>query len=310
MLLGAYFESVVTVEVDAAPHRAAEMQSRKKIKFDEAKLMLGGDLARGRELLAKQQQPKIDSEVWACKLAVMHHKYPRAIGSLLKIDCDDLTDDDLTEIGIYSSRRLERLRFWVLAENYEDCDRDLLNAMSRCGANGQSQAYRAYRQIKLYRLLNLADLVRCSNREQAVSADVTHFCAQSKSVKNRYAAFLAAADLQKLFPAVECLADFWANLKSCLSFMGFQKSSGGNARIDTDGKNPNGHYSDGRQRFSRQKSTHHTGWLIMAQSGNAVFRVIFPDLIADLHERIQHEACNNGGNLIPIAPPPDIPIAA
>jgi len=305
-LLGLYFESVEPIEVDLSKHREPWKNLRDAVKLEDADKTIRASLKHGLKLRQEKRQARYNSEVWDLKLADLHEKYPDTFINLIDRSQQPTISigsdiELLKEVNLYSSKRMDRLKLYLIATEWkEQYGQDLQQSMRDQFTCPQSHRFRMYGTVRLFRELNLADLVKCQKSEASddpaaetrnseILPNVRHFCADSPKAIALWERF-KSSQIRKLFPTVESIQGFWVVVNRCLAALGYQKTSGGNARIDTQTPHKNGFYSDGRQRYSNSQSRHHTGWLVMEHSGSKLFQQIFETVMNDIRDLIQREA--------------------
>lgn len=294
-LLEHYFESVETVEVEGV-----EIQQWRsdvaEVKRQDAKDVLGADLEHGQELRALNKQPATRKGVFDVKLAELHEKYPPVVTELMK--AHERRDEGALDLALlFLNSRLERLRYWVIAmeDNPQDTE-DLLQSMRDRFVCYNSTRFKAYQYISLFNRLNLNSLAQCSKGRKVPKKDVTHFSMQSDAIVKRWKRFIQDKKLLALFPVTRSLKDFWAIVQKCMSFMGYE-SAGANIRVDSDKPCPNGKDRKGNQRYSRSRSVYFSAWTLMEESGSALFREMFPEIIEAIQQRIQAERAKRSERL-------------
>ena len=292
-LLGLYFESVETLEVDLTKHHEPWKNLRTAVKLEDAEKTITANLKNGLELKEAKRQARLNFEVWDLKLADLYEKYPQPFAEMIERSQQPTVSigDDielLKEVNLYSSKRMDRLKLYLIATEWEEqFGKDLQQSMRDQFTCSQSQRFKIYGTVRLFRELNLASLVKCHERSGKISPDNDHFCADSPAIISLWERF-KSSQIRRLFPTVENIQGFWVIVKRCLAVLGYQKTSGGNARIATTEAHKNGSYR-GQQRYSSSQSRHHTGWLLMEHSGSKLFQQLFERLMNDIRDLIQRE---------------------
>ncbi|MBD1847471.1 DEAD/DEAH box helicase family protein [Cyanobacteria bacterium FACHB-63] len=287
-LLDYFFESVEPVEVES--DRAGEWRKDSEIlTHEEQELKLKANLEKGLRLIDEQKQPKLNCEVWDVKLAELWLKYPKIIDkAIADYGVEEWRDDAIKMTRLFSSRRLEKLRNWVIAtEPNEQDDRDLRQYLKERMTHYNAGNFKRLQNIKLFRSLGLEKLAIVRNPEE-LKAGANAFCATSDAIGELYREFLAMPDLVKLFPFVECQKTFFNAIKVCLSYLGYEKGSK-SIRVETNELNPNGHDRNGSQRFSKSRSIYFVYWFAMECSGSAYFREHFTLIVEAIRDRLETE---------------------
>ncbi|GAP96115.1 DEAD/DEAH box helicase family protein [Leptolyngbya sp. NIES-2104] len=287
-LLDRFFESVEVVEVEN--DRAGQWRRDSEILTREEKeLMLKANLGKGLRLIDEQKQPKLNSEVWDIKLAELWLKYPKVINkAIADYGVPEWRDDAIDMTKLFSTRRIEKLRNYVIAtEPNEQDDRDLRQYLKERVTHYSAGNFKRLQNVKLFRLLNLGKLATVQNPKE-LKAGVNAFCATSEAIEKLYRKFLNSPELVKLFPFVECQRSFFGAVKACLSYLGYEKG-GKSIRVATDELNPNGCDRNGNQRLTKSKSIYLVYWLVMECSGSAYFREHFNLIIDAIRDRLETE---------------------
>ncbi|MBD2025241.1 DEAD/DEAH box helicase family protein [Leptolyngbya sp. FACHB-711] len=291
MLLEHFFERVETLEIKDAPVQEWR-DAIEAVKQEDARQLINGNLGRGLDLLKAQKAPVFNSEVWDVRLAQLHDKYPEVVNDLIALANDEATDQEqlINLVRIFKSSRLDRIKFWVMATEPNEQDDGAILALLRDKFTcAKSAKLRAFRNIRLFRSLNLGQLAQCSSTTDDAVADRTHFHAGCEKVQELYAEFQKADQLRQFFPQVEDLFSFWAIVRQCMRFMGYQ-GCGKAVRVATEELHPNGCHKDGRRRYSKSKVVYMNGWLDMECSGNKLFQQIFwADIIPAIRNRLSLE---------------------
>ncbi len=293
-----YFADVETVYVDVDGFCGREIALRDRVKNREATAMLAANLENGQMMIDAEQAAHYDGDVWDIGLATLHRKFPATIGGLIDGEVDD---ESIGVMRIYSSSRIDKLRNWRVAEDAGFTDREMLAAMREKTIHGNSRQYQAYRNTRMYRVLNLGDLAKCQS--QADSADhATHYSALSEVVGEMWERF-QGSDLRRYFPQIETKTEFWDQAKRIMSFMGFQKL-GGVIRIVVSQFCKNGYHRDGSPRESKSKTVWHTGWLKHEASGSKLFVSLFGQICADIDAWIGRDRAAFAQRQAAQSPPP------
>jgi hypothetical protein len=289
-LLSYFFESVENVEVEC--DRSAYKSDPKVIKQEDAVLRLGGNLANGRKLILNKKAPTTDAEVWDISLAEQFDRYPKIWNLLL--ECWASTNEESKQWAIEfaivaSSPRIEKLKHWVSATG-ENAGEDLQafeDQVTRRFTSYVSPTYKALQFRTLFQELSLESLARVSKGDPAI-AHKTHFRVCSTRIGELWAAFQRSPKLTKLFPFIETTAQFFATVKRCMTFLGYQPH-GKTIRQESDDLHPNGSDRQRKPRFSASQSVWFCGWLIMAESSNKLFQENFEWIIEAISDRLTLE---------------------
>lgn len=289
-LLQHFFESVEVAEVHC--DRQQWMQDIKRIKEKELRFTLAANLENGRRLLTQQKAPSKDPEVWDVLLAEETEKYPAVWRELrnqflLGVEVEDV----MTLAKLFSSKRLERLKYWVQATG-DQSDEDLADLQELVRTRFTSYLSPRWKALQYLSLFQHLDLDRLAAAEGKAIAHQTHFRVTSPMVGDLWNAFQQLPKLQRLFPTVETIEDFWRVLRRCMSFLGYQ-SAGQTIRIETPGKlYPNGKDRDGKQRYSESASRYFCGWKPMVASGSVFFQQNFTLIVDTIRDRLNWERQN------------------
>jgi hypothetical protein len=264
----------------------------KEIKQEEAQAMLEANLGNGQRLKNLQKAPSTDAAVWDIALAEQHDRYPKIWKMLLEVwkGNDEESKKWAVEFAIVaSSPRIEKLKHWVSAtgENAVEDLAALQDQVKRRFTSYTSQHYKALQFRSLFQELGLEALATVQKGEPA-EAHTTHFRVASARIGELWEAFQRSPKLTKLFPFVETTAQFFATVKRCMSFLGYQ-SEGKTIRQESAQLHPNGNDRHGKPRLSASQSLWFCGWLIMAESGNKLFQENFEWIIEAISDRLTLE---------------------
>lgn len=282
-LLQHFFESVEVQEVEC--DRRRWQQDVQRIKVQEVRLRLGGNLENGQRLLKQQKAPSNDSEVWDIALAQEYEKYPQVWKELLKQYQSGVDVDEAIALAkLFTSRRLERLKHWVQATgDHAAADlADLQASVRNRFTSYASPRWKALQNLSLFQALKLDRLAAATGK---ATAHQTHYRIDSPIMSELWAEFGRSPKLQRLFPTVETISGFWAILQSCMRAFGYQ-SANKTIRVETPGQlHPNGKDRQGRQRYAESTSLYFCGWVPMTSSGSAFFQQNFDLIIEAIRDR-------------------------
>lgn len=287
-LLDEYFESVETVEL-SSNSTTQWRNAITRIKAEDAEKTLNANLQNGIRLLDEQKPPAKNHEIWDVKLAQLWEKYPELVSKLArKIKGDD--QQTAIEFGkILLSRRIEKLKNWVVACDADETDdRELLDRMREKATNYNSPAFKLRQNLMLFRRLKLKELAKWTGgKTSGENAHTTHFNMRSPEILKRWEQFQQDYDLQRLFPLIDSLQALWSQIRACMSFFAYQTESA-KLRQKTDEKHANGHFR-GKERTTQSKVEHFIAWIVMEASGNAFFRDHVDLIVQALRDRIASE---------------------
>jgi hypothetical protein len=195
-----------------------------------------------------------------------------------------------TTKALLSGRAIAKMKRFLQAEK-QDPDHDwyLGDLQKAKHTNYSSGHFKAFQYQGLYRALGLRGLARRSRTEG--EKPIPHenaFLADSEEIKRLYELFKANARLQNLFPLVECLNDFWKEVKRAMAYFGFQ-SVNGNYRVASDQPVPNGKDRNGNQRFSTSAVKYFVGWYRHQDSGSSVWRENYELIREAIEELLEKE---------------------
>ncbi|MBD1844013.1 bifunctional DNA primase/polymerase [Cyanobacteria bacterium FACHB-63] len=197
-------------------------------------------------------------------------------------------EDAIVLAKLFHDRRVEKLKNYVIAtEPNEQDDCDLLQYLRERPTHYNAGNFKRLQNIKLFRALDLGKLATVSS-EKEVEAHVNAFAAASDAISALYRKFLANSELTKLFPLIESQKDFFAHIKACLAYLGYQKG-GKSIRVGTDELNPNGKNRHGEQRFSKSRSIYFVFWFLMECTGSAYFRDNLELILQSIRDRLTAE---------------------
>ncbi|MBD2079213.1 hypothetical protein [Leptolyngbya sp. FACHB-17] len=114
------------------------------------------------------------------------------------------------------------------------------------------------------------------------------FRAASDAIAKLYRQFQANSKLARLFPLIDSQKAFFAHIKACMSYLGYEKG-GKSIRVSTDEFNPNGRDRHGNQRLSKSKSIYFVFWFLMECSGSAYFRENLELILQSIRDRLAAE---------------------
>ncbi|MDX2230214.1 MAG: hypothetical protein NW220_11285 [Leptolyngbyaceae cyanobacterium bins.349] len=181
-------------------------------------------------------------------------------------------DDAIALAKLFSSKRLDRLKYWAQATGDHAAEdlADLQESIKTRFTSYSSPRWKALQNLSLFQHLNLERLAAATGK---ATANKTHFRIDSPITTELWAEFRRSPKLQRLFPTVETIADFWAIIRRCMAFFGYQ-GAGQTIRVQTPGQiHPNGKDKKGKQRYSESASLFFCGWVPMAESGSDFFGV-------------------------------------
>jgi len=285
-LLRRYFANVETLEIQGTDLREWQERTR-KLKLGDAEQILSADLARGQDLLRAKAEPRNESEAWAIELANLHKTYPKPTRRLIDEFEDSLEsrEDALKFCNILRGKRLDKLKYWLIAEQGDPDDDARFVAAARSHQITYAAPIVKVRQYtNLYRLLKLKRLA-CVDQKQKLAPEDNCFHRDSPTVGQLWKEFRGNRKLRQLFPLIETQTDLWTEIRQCLSFLGFEKRSH-QARIETQDLHPNGRYRDGRQRYSKSRTFYFLAWVRMEESGSRFFKYVFPELVKAINEEL------------------------
>ncbi|MEX0272428.1 hypothetical protein AB3R30_25265 [Leptolyngbyaceae cyanobacterium UHCC 1019] len=289
-LLIHFFESVETVEVEC--DRSIYKADSKAIKQEETVLTLSGNLANGQQMIRNQKAPSTDAEVWDIALAEQFDRYPKIWNLLLQMMATDDEESKQWAIEfaiVASSPRIKKLEHWVSATSAhagEDLQA-LQDQVKRRFTSYVSPTYKTLQFRTLFQELGLESLAKVKKDDPAI-AHKTHFRNCSTRIGELWTDFQRSPRLTKLFPFVETQTEFFAIVKRCMSFHGYQ-SGGKTIRQRSEELHPNGNDRHGKPRLSSSQSVWFVGWLIMEESGNKLFQEHFEWIIEAISDRLNLE---------------------
>ena len=289
-LLSHFFKSVETVEVEC--DRSLYQSDCKEIKQEEATLRLGGNLANGQKLLLNQKAPSTDAEVWDIALAEQFERHPKIWAMLLQMMATGDSESQAWAVEfaiVVSSPRIRKLEHWVSATSIhagEDLQA-LQDQVKRRFTSYVSPTYKALQFRTLFQELGLKSLAKV-NKDNPAIAHKTHFRVCSVQISELWAEFQRSPKLTKLFPFIDTQTEFFAIVKRCMSFLGYQ-SAGKTIRQQSENLHPNGKDRHGKPRLSPSQSVWFCGWLIMAGSGNRLFQEHFEWIIEAIGDLLTQE---------------------
>ena len=287
-LLDYHFESVETIEVEG--DRVSEWRKDAQIlSIEDHERTLKANLKNGLRLKEEQKQPKINSEVWDCKLADFWLKYPKvAEKAIADIGIAERAEDAIDMTKLFLSRRVEKLRNFVIAtEPNQQDDRDLLQYLREKATHYSAGNFKRLQMTKLFRVMNLGSLASVASVKE-LEADTNAFRFDSAEIFKLYRRFCADPNLVRLFPLVDSQKAFFDAIKACLSYLGYERG-GKSIRVETEELNSNGTDRNGNQRFSKSKSIYFVYWLLMECSGSAYFRENFELILDSIRDRLSTE---------------------
>ena len=317
-LLEHFFEVIETAETTTESKRWRK--DVKAIKDDEIQATLTADLLNGQRLLREQKAPSKNSEVWDAALASEYDKYPNVWRSLIA-QHTTLTkqanqansgeeykeflkkaDEVIALAKVFCTKRLDKLKNWVSATGENACSdlEDLQRSTKMQFTSYSSPRWKTLQNQSLFQALDLGKLasapkdnanskVEDGQRVDATIAHKTHYRIDSPIVGKLWAQFQQSPRLQRLFPTVETIQDFWVIVKQCMSFFGYE-SAGKTIRVATPGQpHANGKDRHGHDRTVESASLYFSGWLAMAESGSKTFQENFKLIVQAIRSRLGQE---------------------
>jgi hypothetical protein len=299
-LLESCFESVEIVEVEC--DRSQWQNDIGRIKDEEAEKTLEADLSNGQRLITKQKSPSTDAEVWDVKLAEEVSKRPKIWKRLIEQHQDDDQDTGgaIALARLFLSPRIAKLKRWVSATGtHSESDlNSLLGYLRGRFTSYLSPQFREAQYRLMFQNLRLGDLAQIGKPrdeelfepgERGAVANKTHYRPDSPIIHALWKKFRGDRVLQRMFALVDDLVGFWAAVKRCMGYFGYQ-SDGQSIRVETPGKlNKNGYDRHGKPRLSESASLHFLGWVVMAHSGSPLFQKNLSLIIETLEEELEFD---------------------
>jgi hypothetical protein len=293
-LLMEHYESVETIQLPIASVKWKELV--KDIGESKAVRTLVANLDRGQALLKEEKQPSTDQEVYDLALATGYEQYPQLWQAAIEgYHMGGEAQEDSIKLGRELLRKggLDKLKRYVQAIDCSLDDDNMLNErVARAGVNYASPAFKQLQYQNLFRQLKLEALAKMGrgSKVKAELVDAAAYDARSPQIEVRWKQFQKSTRLKNLFPLVEDMSDFWAQVKRCMVFFGF-KSEGGTARALRDGKKPSRYY---------------VGWVIRSESGSSLFVEKFDIFIQAARDRLEANRLEHKSRAShAVVPPPE-----